>query len=45
LGLDKIPDAEWECPACIENEEKKVLLEQRKKVCFLNWCYPGHQGP
>jgi len=36
LGLDKIPDAEWECPACIENEEKKVLLEQRKKVCVLN---------
>ncbi|KAL3777497.1 hypothetical protein ACHAW5_000563 [Stephanodiscus triporus] len=31
LGLDKIPDAEWECPACIEHEEKKVLLEQRKK--------------
>ena len=45
LGLDKIPDAEWECPACIEHEEKKVLLEQRKKVCVLNWCYPGHQGP
>jgi len=45
LGLDMIPDAEWECPACIENEEKKVLLEQRKKVCVLNWCCPGHQGP
>jgi len=31
LGLDGIPDEEWECPACIEDEKKKKLAEQRKK--------------
>ena len=35
LGLDRIPDAEWECPACIEHAERKVLMEQRKKVCLF----------
>jgi hypothetical protein len=32
LGLEKIPDEEWECPACIDSEKKKVIAEQRKKV-------------
>merc|ERR1711966_402861 len=31
LGLDGIPDEEWECPACIEDEKKKKMAEQRKK--------------
>lgn len=30
LGLDRIPDEEWECPACIEDEKKKKLAAQRK---------------
>jgi hypothetical protein len=41
LGLDNIPDAEWECPACIEHAEKKVLLEQRKKVRVFH-CTKHH---
>mmetsp|Transcript_15532 Transcript_15532/g.37236 ORF Transcript_15532/g.37236 Transcript_15532/m.37236 type:complete len:1403 (-) Transcript_15532:2548-6756(-) len=31
LGLDKIPDEEWECQACIEDEKKKRVADQKKK--------------
>lgn len=31
LGLDKIPDEEWECPACVEDEQKKTHAEQKRK--------------
>jgi len=31
LGLDKIPDEEWECPACIQDEKKKRLAAERKQ--------------
>jgi hypothetical protein len=37
LGLDCIPEGGWECPACREYEEKKALMEQKKKVCTLNF--------
>jgi hypothetical protein len=33
LGLDCIPEGGWECPACSEYEEKKAMMEQKKKVC------------
>ena len=32
LGLPKIPDEEWVCPACIDDEKKKKIAAQRKKV-------------
>lgn len=35
LGLDCIPEGGWECPACSEYEEKKAMMEQKKKVCTL----------
>ena len=31
LGLDKIPDGGFECPACIADAEKKRKAEERKK--------------
>jgi len=31
LGLDGIPDEEWECPACIEDDRKKKAAQQRKE--------------
>jgi len=37
--LDKIPDEEWECPACIDSEKKKIIAEQRKKVRTADFLF------
>mmetsp|Transcript_25217 Transcript_25217/g.37194 ORF Transcript_25217/g.37194 Transcript_25217/m.37194 type:complete len:1132 (-) Transcript_25217:403-3798(-) len=31
VGLDKIPEGEWVCIACIEDEKKQKILAQRRK--------------
>ena len=36
LGLNRIPDEKLECPACIEDERKKRVAEQRKKLRLSN---------
>jgi len=31
VGLDKIPEGEWVCTACIDDEKKQKILAQRRK--------------
>ena len=31
VGLDEIPEGEWVCTACIEDEKKQKILAQRRK--------------
>jgi hypothetical protein len=31
VGMDKIPDGEWVCTACIDDEKKQKILAQRRK--------------
>lgn len=31
VGLEKIPEGEWVCTACIEDEKKQKILAQRRK--------------